>query len=128
MAWTVAVYASNVLFLAPSALLLALYRPLWLIVCHATVSMGSLCVLYGVYGSESVSLWNWVSLFNFVWILLSPWMADCLVDRGCVSFHNRSRLLYGSHGHLMQNGMLKSAWGEVFEEREAEHEELEHML
>ena len=44
-AWSVTVYAANGLYLVPNLLLLALYRPLWLIMCHASVSLGvSVCI------------------------------------------------------------------------------------
>ena len=74
-------------------------------------------------------MWSLISLFNFVWILLSPHIASCLVDRGVISFHNPSKFLYGSHGHLLQHKVLESELTDAFDEEEdADLEERERML
>jgi len=106
--WMFIVYAMNAMFFVPNIALLALYSPLWVIVCHASCTLGSFVVLYVLYGMEAFSMWILISLFNFVWILLSPHIANCMVDSGFVSFHNPSKFLYGSYGHLVQHNMLKS--------------------
>eukprot|EP01083_Nonionella_stella_P049846 132771_1 len=125
IAWKLLIYTMNALYLLPNVLLFALYRPLWVISCHAVCTLGSFCVLYGIYGTEAVSMWSLISLFNFIWILLSPHIASWMIDRGFISFHNPSKFLYGSHGHFLQHDILKS---EFEDDEYAEEQEREQML
>ena len=91
---------------------------------------GSFCVLYVFYGTEAFSMWSLISLFNFIWILLSPNIAICMVDHGFISYHNASKFLYGSHGHLLQHNMLKSEFeDDDYEEHDAQNQqELQRIL
>ena len=75
-------------------------------------------------------MWSLISLFNFIWILLSPHIANFMVNHGFISFHNPSKFLYGSHGHLLQHKMLKSEFeDDDYEENDAnDQEELQRML
>ena len=75
-------------------------------------------------------MWSLISLFNFIWILLSPHIANCMVDHGFIGYHNASKFLYGSHGHLLQHNMLKSEFeDDEYEERDAKDQhELQRML
>ena len=54
-----------------------------------------------------------------------------MIDHGFISFHNPSKLLYGSHGHLLQHDMLKSEFEDSYDDyhqNTADEEELEQML
>jgi len=129
-AWTVVIHTLNALYLVPNVLLFALYRPLWVISCHALCTLGSFGGLYAFYGTEAFSMWSLISLFNFVWILLSPHIAKCMVNRGYISFHNPSNFLYGSHGHLLQHKVLDSELTDAFddEEEDGNESEMQRML
>merc|ERR1719242_74047 len=128
MAWKVAMYLMNGLYLFPNILLFALYRPLWVICCHALCTLGSFCGLYAFYGTEAFSMWSMISLFNFVWILMSPHIANCMVNRGFISFHNPSKFLYGSHGHLLQHKVLESELTDAFDDEDGDEEEKQRIL
>ena len=42
LAYKIIIYAMNTLYLVPNILLFALYRPLWVIFCHASCTLGML--------------------------------------------------------------------------------------